>query len=1154
MTRPKFLIAVFCLLASSPLGSEIPGQPWPRLIPGEAIERALDGEEVHVYRLELKAGHLLRAVIEQQGIDLVVVLRAPGGGRLAEFDSPTGEDGPEPVHWVVESDGGFQLEVRGLDSAAKPGRYRLTLEPPRRATERDRRQIAAEQAMKRADALYLQAQTEADVHRAREIWEQALGLWRELGDRRRRSETLNVLGVVHFRLDDYPKALEYYHQALPMWQAEGDAVGEAMTTRNIGMVYESQGDLRKAIDLYDRLLELDRRREGRLAEALTLRRLADVHADLGDYPRSLEYFRQARPLIRELASELRYTNLLIAMGSALYRSGASREARHTLLEALALARKIGNSEIAALFNLGIISQGSGRYSEALDYYRQALNLAEWTGDREEIAETLHNIGTIHWRWSEWRPALDFLGRALELRRVLGSRLREAQTLSAIGRVHQALGDAEEATRIYQQSLSLLRIAGARDEQVEVLTHLGEIFASDDSRRALEFVNSALELSRQTGSRSRQAGIRLALSRIYSSTGSVRQAQSQLEEALTVSRALEQQGTAATVLLRLGSLYGARGDSDRALATLLLAARRLQELGDPLRHIEAQFEIARVERRQGRLAAAAERLDKVLEGVESLRAGAVHPAHRASFLASRQSYYESYVDLLMALAARQPAGDWAAGAWAAAERGRARGLLDALHQAEAGAWRHDVPGDLPAALNLASRQLNDRQRHRLSLLDQRASAERLAEVEAEISDLVQRHRELDAEARARSPRYAALTPPKPVDLGVLQRRVLDEETLLLEYALGTERSFLWAVTATSFEAFELPRRAEIETTARRFYGLVSNPAPWQAEAQATLAGRRMSELLLAPVSHLLADRRLVIVADGALHYVPFAALARPGSDRPLIAEREVVSLPSASSIHLQLRRLAGRLPAPGTVAVLADPVFQDDDSRVRGKSGTTDAGPELGDVPVLLRGDLARSAADLGIARFPRLPFTRQEADTILGLVPEDQRLAALDFDASRATVSGGELGRFRIVHFATHGLLNNRHPELSGLVLSLVDEQGLPRDGFLRAYEIYDLELSAELVVLSACRTALGLEISGEGLVGLTRGFLHAGAARVLVSLWDVHDQATAVLMERFYRSLLADDQSAATALRNAQKALSEHPRWQAPYYWSGFVLQGDWR
>jgi CHAT domain-containing protein len=193
------------------------------------------------------------------------------------------------------------------------------------------------------------------------------------------------------------------------------------------------------------------------------------------------------------------------------------------------------------------------------------------------------------------------------------------------------------------------------------------------------------------------------------------------------------------------------------------------------------------------------------------------------------------------------------------------------------------------------------------------------------------------------------------------------------------------------------------------------------------------------------------------------------------------------------------------------------------------------------------------SRIQRLPFTRREAEEILALVPEQQRLKALDFDANRAMATSPQLGNYRFVHFATHGVLDTEHPELSGIVLSLFDRQAREQDGYLRVHEIFNLKLPVDLVVLSGCRTGLGKQIKGEGLMGLTRGFMYAGAARVMVSLWDVSDEASARLMVEFYKRMLGRERlSPAAALRGAQVTLWQQERWRAPYYWAAFVLQGE--
>ena len=322
----------------------------------------------------------------------------------------------------------------------------------------------------------------------------------------------------------------------------------------------------------------------------------------------------------------------------------------------------------------------------------------------------------------------------------------------------------------------------------------------------------------------------------------------------------------------------------------------------------------------------------------------------------------------------------------------------------------------------------------------------------------------------------------------------------------------------------------------------------------VAGKRLTE-----------GKRLAIAADGALWYVPFAALLIPEREVSLIVEHEIVQVPSAAVLRELRRSRTGRSRPAGAVALLADPVFETTDLRVqaiqaarpssaqepRATATIAQAGPPPArDVwSDVFRG----SGLSAREGTFERLPWTRQEADAIVEAAAERKVLRALDFRASRELATGTELSNYQVVHFATHGILDTQHPQLSGLVLSQIDEQGAPRDGFLRLHDVYQMHLSADLVVLSGCETALGKNLRGEGIVGLTHGFIHAGASQVLATLWPVRDRATAEMMRRFYRGLFRDGLSPSAALRQAQIEMSNERPWRSRFYWAAFVLQGDW-
>jgi CHAT domain-containing protein len=476
-------------------------------------------------------------------------------------------------------------------------------------------------------------------------------------------------------------------------------------------------------------------------------------------------------------------------------------------------------------------------------------------------------------------------------------------------------------------------------------------------------------------------------------------------------------------------------------------------------------------------------------------------------------------------------------------------------------RGDVPPDLLARRRDLGRSL-------LALAATPASAATVAAA-AERETLTAELRSLEQRIAAASPRYAGLMLPEPIAIDEVRGELLDPQTLLLVYALGRERSYLWAISRAAVDLAVLPPRQEVEAAARavadevgarnrhvRFETAAERETRVRlADSRFAGAARALATTVLGPVARHLPGKRLAIVADGALHHIPWAALPEPdggAAAAPLAARHEIVFLPSASALRELRRDAADRPAAAKTLMVVADPVLDPSDARVRQARRRAPRSGGAGARPV---GESLRRPAPRSPTSWPPLPFARAEAESVLALVPPAQREAAFGFAASREMVAAPQLGHHRVVHFATHALIDDRQPELSGVVLSSVDEEGRPRDGLLTLFDLYHLRLPAvDLVVLSGCRTAVGPELRGEGLVSLARGFMFAGVPRVVVSLWDVDDRATAELMKRFYELLLRDGRTPAAALREAQIAMAKSAEWSAPYYWAGFVLQGDWR
>ena len=536
--------------------------------------------------------------------------------------------------------------------------------------------------------------------------------------------------------------------------------------------------------------------------------------------------------------------------------------------------------------------------------------------------------------------------------------------------------------------------------------------------------------------------------------------------------------------------------------------------------------------------------------------------RTAFFATRQHYFDLYVDVLMHLGDQQPGSNAQIRALEVNERRRARGFLDLLTES-----RKRSPSNVESSLPPPDRELADEiDAVEWKLLEaqekSRGQEKEIAALEKQRRELWRRRDEARAAAGTESRSLSKLTRLEPLDLQQIRSQVLDKNSVLLVYSLGEERSFLWLIPHDGEVITRvLPARSLLEDAAKVAY------ASWSRTRHRGNAGNHSEEYLsrelLAPVMDRLTTRRLLIVADGALEYLPFAALPDPrtlaasGSEgrtgkppQPLVRNHVIVHLPSPSVLAFLRQEIADRHPAMFKIAVIADPIFESSDPRL---NLSLPAG-EASRFPGLTSSPLERSESDLGLGGFERLPYTEVEAAVIRDLVAARQRFEALGFAATRRLVLNGKLSRYRVLHFATHGLLNSKNPELSGLVLCLVDEQGRPQNGFLRAHEIASLHLPAELAVLSACETGLGSEVRGEGLVGLTRSFMAAGVPRVLVSLWKVSDQGTSELMKRVYRGMFKKHLAPASALRCAQLSMLEDPEWSSPYYWGPFIFQGEWR
>jgi CHAT domain-containing protein len=1138
------LVAAAETASAGGAGEDCSATPCP-LTPRKAITRPLARERAQTFRLSLLPNQYVSLLVTKGDEGLQVLLRTPDGRPPYEFVSR--RHGPVRLSFIAAIYGDYLLEVRALDDCAARCEYVLKLEAVRAATERDGRDAAAVRAY--AEAEKLRADWAEESSRlAVERYAEAAVRWQVAARPSEVADAWRAAGDTLFALSDYAGALAFYRRALRLSRRTGDRRGVMQALNSIGYIHVNTDDNERALAYFRRVSDFYRRLRPAMRSPADLRAMAEVENNLGE----VFYYRG------DLIKAEEYYN-----------------------RALELHLKAGNRRGSALayLNLGYTYSDAGDLTSSWAHLARALTLWGEVNDKRGEALTYTAQGLVLSFRGEKQSAFEAYRQGLRLFRTLGDRLGEAASLNSMGKAYEDLNEPQTALDHYTRALELFRERGNADAVAVTDCYVGRVHrALKNEAQALESYGRCLSLSRTLGKRRIENYARLEIAAIYAAKGQRQQALDSYQDVLRFYREQKDRRGHAHALNSIGDVYFAAADSRRALGFYRQALGLSRVAEDQREEAATLYKIARAERDSDDLQQALADIKAALQISESLRTKVVRDDLRSAYFASVHDQYLLYIDLLMRLHARQPAERFDVEALQASEAARARTLVELLAGTRLDIRRGVAP------------ELLERERWLEQSLAARAEQQVLARGDGGRSDetgaaanetrrLTTEYQEVKGAIREQGLRRAAFVPASLLQLADIQRELPDDDTLLLEYALGDERSYLWAVTKSSLSSHELPPRAEIEGMAREVYRLLTEyqalgraPRADGADREAALtksywqAASAMSRVLLEPVAAQLGRKRLLIVADGALQYIPFDALPAPptagaahaGTDDtpdPLVLEHEVISLPSVSTLAALRHRAARPESAPaGLVVVVADPVFEPDDPRLQPPLAPPETGqpepPEVARLRSALR-EVRQAGVDSGLAR---LPFTLQEAKTIMAVAPAGQARMLTGFEASRALAVGGELRRYRVVHFATHGVINDQHPELSGIVLSMLNERGGRENGFLQLHDIYKLDLSADLVVLSACSTGLGEEIRGEGLVGLTQGFLHVGSKSVVASLWQVDDRATAELMRNFYRAMFDDGLPPAAALREAKKAMWREPRWRAPYYWAAFVLQGEYR
>ena len=1151
-----------------------------RLQQGEPLTLDMERGGNRTFKIQIPANQYFRVVVEQRGIALIVALKDPNGVAVVQTQSLSGAHGPLYVSQIATTGGDYTVQVSSSETWADPGSYQITLEDVRPPTPADRERVTAEKTLAEGQGL-LEAKPQAgadpeenlrraitkfteaadrfsrlnDVHgqvmslhlvgatyqrelsestEAQKVLSQAAELAKQLPpiDWRLQATILNDLGEVYRSLYDHQQARLMYRDALSIFEKKNDRRGIASVSNNLGLSYSATGEGREAIGLLQTALEIRQLEHDKQNELKVIVNLAGAYDALGEFQQALLLSQQALQGWREL--------------------------------------KITRPIPGSLNNIGVMFEKLGLWQQAIDHYQQALETAGPSVPKTIRGKVLLNIGDLYSKLNDSSRALENYEKSLALHREAKNKGDEANALAHIGTLHIAQSNLTEALVYLKQALQIPETDPTLNIQrthAYTLIGIGDVYRLQGKfADALSCFERARKLAESVGNRQQESDSQQKLGETYLALGQLAKAQESYDKALALRRKLEDKLGEATTLYHIASLK-----------------RDLNQL------TEAEAASA-----------------TALKLFEAVRGSVLSQQLRTSYFETTQRCFELYIDVKLLLYRSDQNKRHLAEALTANERAHARSLVDALAKTSPDIVQGVSPVLLQKKRALIE-DINSRAEIRQALLNERElqqqaydagkqkrqlealtkTEHRLASLAVGIKRLIAEADDLETQIQRESPRYAALTEPQSLNLNQIQNELLDNNTLLLEYALGDRRSFAFVVTSNSIDAIELPKREEIEPLARRLGTslmarklIVNGETPSQrarrldkANVEYTEAASRLGKMLIDPIASLLSKQRILLVADGDLQLMPFSLFQLPlqsaqlenradaKATRLLIEQHEIISLPSASVLAVQRRELQRRKTAPYAVAVLANPVFDSSDPRVitaRRNPGGGGVGQPSG--PVNASAALSKNLKPLpqpvlSLRNTPEwLPAFREEAKAIEKVAPAGQTMLALDFKASRATALSPALSQYRFVHFATHGITDPEHPELSGIILSLVDENGAEQDGYLRLHEIYNLNLPVELVVISACESGVGKQFKGEGMIALTRGFMYAGAAQVVASLWKVDDTATAALMTEFYKEMFTNGKKPAAALRAAQLSISEQKRWRDPYFWAAFVIQGDWR
>lgn len=1084
--------------------------------------RTIGVSRTEALRIKLEDGQFLHVEFDQRneterpGVDVKISVYGPDGTPLIKGrDRLDYRNGRESISFVTQAAGDYCFVVESVDN--REGTYRVRFNAPRKVEPGDEPAITLERRFLQAWEVSVTAEVYGSV--PSETLQKSTAIFEEV--LKNRSSLLNP----EFSFIAVDRLLFNYMQAGRLADAAALIEREPVPSET-----EASAGTRSQIEF----------RRGQL---LLLNR---------DYTKANAVFARAVSASKQ-AGRLEHYNLLRTIGTLYYKQSLPQmtlQYYEQMLGMLDTKRTDFNSRetLADVYNgIGACHWAMGNADRAIEYYDKALHVEDIEPHTANYPVSLNNLAVAHFQLEHYDIALGYTERQLKFcseRGPEGQAPREPEgvvrALLTKGLINTQLGNYDEADSIYQEALKAAEKIASQNEGLGrtlkgFIYHNRGLNEGEQSlhQSAIQFLEEALK-NRQGRERREEAQTRINLGRILTQSG-------------TPQKAIDEQFKPAEALLILGGFQmdlavlrafrgqalAAEGHHKEADKEFEAAVQTLRQLGN--RHYEAiahtLWGASRLARRD--LDGAQRETLEAVRLVEELRAGLSGRELVARYLAARQKSFDLAIKVGIARYHERSDRSALQMAFELQEHSRARTLLDMLAEV----YARNVFG---MAQDETFRKLDDERRALVARLaeGQRPDRDELLERRARLDVAIQQLYDQKFSARPQYKKFAS-----PATLGEIQA-ALPDDTIVLEYRVMDDESFLWAVTRRGLDVFPLPRRAAIKTVSDRLSqdvkaignAFLTPTERIKRQTDYPAAAAAATDTLLAPATALLSGKsRLIIVADGTLQTLPFAALADPKSpDRPIIDGYELVSLASATTL-VRLDEMASSRPRPAKRLAIF--------SYKAGHSALSTSST---------RAIVDDSCATRDRLVLPELRYADDEVNRVKKLFP-GSHFEASGPKANRQALLDMSLRDYGIIHIVAHGYFDYRRPACSGIFLSPLNEKGseVSANGVMSMTDFYDVTLSADLVTLSACDTAVGEMLPGEGSVGLTRGLLYAGALRVMSSRWAIIDKKAPAFMESFYRKMLTGRLSVAGALAATQREM-----WRnnvPPYYWAGFMLEGLW-